>query len=276
MSEPQLKYGTTNAESIRALLEIWPNLQSEFGEALEMLAKDIANDCRDPSVTYSWCHLYELPFNKHVTKLWDGFSDDETFSELFKMLETAQDKIAEIPIALKSASEYIDSWDSPTKKEKEELMPIITGMFVYSLSIYNSLKSLFYYSRFLNDLIAEARQGNDKALFNAIKIDPTIIGCPTAIRRISKAALVQDKGFFKSLKAAISGKFGSLEQANFQKMRFVVEVLHESKAINLTDDQLKYLFVDVLKLYVWNERDGGSAKSLRKYVNDYMRKNTTT
>lgn len=276
MSNNQNQYGQTNAESIRALLEIWPMFQSEFYEALEILLEDKKDIFNNQSINFSWCHLYELTFKEHVVTLLTEHLDDEVLSNIFKDLGSKQDQVSHLPVALEQINEYIDSWDPPTEEKKEELTPRYAEMLIARMTLFNSLKSLLYYSRFLNDLIEDARQGSDKSLFNAIKVDATILGCPTAIRRINQASIIDDQKFFKSLKASISGKFGSLEQANFQKMRLVIEVLYESKATNLSDEQLKHLFVDTLNLYSWNEAAGGNAKALRKFVEQYMRKNTTT
>lgn len=276
MAEREYQYGRTNAESIRTLLEIWPVFQNEFHEALEILLEDESDIVNSQSINFSWCHLYEISFKEHVETLLKDHLCDETLSGIIKNLGTAQDQVSYLPNALEQINEYIDSWDSPTEEEKISLVPLMAEMFIARMTIFYSLNSVLYYGRFINDLIKDARQGSDKSLFNAIKIDPTILGCPTAIRRINQAIMLKDQKFFKSLKASISGKFGSLEQANFQKMRLVIQVLWEAGAVKLSDDQLKHLFVDTLNLYSWNEVGGGNTKALRKFVEQYMRKNTTT
>jgi hypothetical protein len=125
-------------------------------------------------------------------------------------------------------------------------------------------------------LIERVRAGDDKALFDAIRLDPTVLGCKSVVERISKAALLQDKKFFAKLKAALNGKIAKREQANYQKMRLVLEILHEANSKKLNDDQLYELFVKTLKLYSWNEREGGNAKALRKFVETYMKRTSTT
>lgn len=66
------------------------------------------------------------------------------------------------------------------------------------------------------------------------------------------------------------------EQANFQKMRLVFEVLHEVGASRLSDSQLHQLFVEELDLYSSNAKSGGNAKALRKFADTYMKRSTTT
>jgi|GEM_PF-3983902 len=129
----------------------------------------------------------------------------------------------------------------------------------------------------LYELPAElVRQGDDKALFKAIRIDPTCLGCKPIVQRISKATMTQDKAFFKELRRSIGHKPESLAQSNFQKMRLVLEVLHESGADKLNDRELEHLFIEQLNLYAANKAGGGSRDSLRKFVNTHMRQKSRT
>ena len=96
------------------------------------------------------------------------------------------------------------------------------------------------------------------------------------LARISGATLLQDVKFFANLKAALTGKIAKREQANFQKMRMVLEIIHEAGGSRLNDQQLHQLFVEELNLYSGNAKGGGSVKALRKFADTYMKKNSTT
>ncbi len=98
----------------------------------------------------------------------------------------------------------------------------------------NTLICVLYHGCFLNDLIERVRAGDDKSLFDAVRVDATAIGCWPVVERISKAALIKDEEFFDALKNAINGPMAKREQANFQKMRLVLEVLHEAGATRLS------------------------------------------
>ncbi|PSJ18146.1 hypothetical protein [Nitrosomonas supralitoralis] len=144
------------------------------------------------------------------------------------------------------------------------------------IAMQYSLFCVLYHGCFLNELIERIRNGDNKALTDAIKIDVSVIGCPTVVGKISKATRLQDVKFFAKLKSAINGKKEKLKQDNFQKMRLVFEILYEAGALRLTDKQLYQLFVEELKLYTANSKGGGSEKALRKFADTYMKKNTTT
>jgi len=128
----------------------------------------------------------------------------------------------------------------------------------------------------LNELIERIRAGDDKALFDAARIDSTIIGCPSVSGRISKATLLQDNSFFTKLKAAINGKMAKREQANFQKMRLIFEVLHEAGATRLSDAQLQELFCRRIETLCQQCQRRWKCEALRKFADTYMKKNATT
>jgi hypothetical protein len=156
------------------------------------------------------------------------------------------------------------------------ILPTLAATFRLGMSMYHTLRCVLFHGCFLNELIERVRTDDDKALFDAVRIDSTVVGCMSVSNRISKAALLQDNRFFAKLKAAINGKLAKREQANFQKMRLVFEVLHEAGASRLNDAQLQQLFVEELDLYASNAKGGGNAKALRKFADTYMKKSATT
>lgn len=269
-------YGLTTAEDIRIFLELWPKFEAEFEEAMVEVSENASLIFKDSSFSLSWCQLYELPFKDQLSHSLAGLLQDETFLQIFKSLASSGNQLAFVPEMLSQVNTYIDSWDEPTQEEAGELLPIVSAYLAINRSTFLSLQCVLYHGCFLNELLERARAGNDKALFDSIRIDPTIIGAQTAIKRYSKAAFLSDYNFFKKLKAALSGNKTKREQANYQKMRLVFEILHEAKATRLNDEQLYQLFVKELKLYSWNEREGGNAKALRKFADTYMKQNSST
>lgn len=276
MSENQNQYGLTGAESIRIFLEYWPKVKAGFEETWQSLSEERELLFSKDSIGFSWCHLYELPIKQHVFLPLTGFLQDERFLKIFQSFSASKDQIGFIPEVLSQVDSYFEKIDSPSKDQAIELMPIIAVFFSASLSVFHSLRCVLFHGCFLNELIERVRTGDDKALFDAIRLDPTVVGCKSVVERISKAALLQDKKFFAKLKAALNGKIAKREQANYQKMRLVFEILHEAKATRLNDEQLYQLFVKELKLYSWNEREGGNAKALSKFADTYMKQNSTT
>ncbi|TAJ76777.1 MAG: hypothetical protein EPO42_11715 [Gallionellaceae bacterium] len=272
----------TTAENLRTLLEFWLLLMAEAEESRLGMLEDKAKLLGDDVEPFAWCYLYELPIRDHlnlalagIAQNLDGILDLQQMVLWLKQLAVAPSQASEIPKVATQVGQHFEAMDTPSKELAEKMRPHLAEIFGNAWSMVNTLRCVLYHGCFLNELIERIRVGDDKALFDAIRIDSTVICCLSVSNRISKAALLQDNSFFAKLKAAINGKMAKREQANFQKMRLVFEVLHEAGANRLSDAQLQELFVDELKLYSGNAKGGGNAKALRKFADTYMKKNAT-
>lgn len=267
------------AQNLRAFLELWPLVEAGIDET-----KNSINDFSDQFLEqedseYSWCYLYELPADELVLVLFSaltGFVKPDQITDWLKQMADSPGNIGALPDMFDQVKEHFEARPDPTKEDIEDIrpdLPVVSAAFV---AMQYSLFCLLYHGCYLNELIDRARDGDTKALFDAIKIDTSVIGCPSVVDKISTATRLQDKRFFAKLKAAINGKKEKLRQANFQKMRLVFKVLHEADAARLTDAQLHHLFVEELKLYTSNAKGGGVDKALRKFADTYMKQYATT
>lgn len=218
---------------------------------------------------------YKQPVTKHFELALGGLPRDPV-SEWLKQIVETPGQISAFPNVTRKIDEYLAGLEDLSEAEAKEIRPMLGAVFGVAFSFVSSLRCVLYHGCFLNELIERVRIGDDKALFDAIRIDPTVIGCRPAIQRISKATLLKDVRFFTKLRTAINGKIAKREQANFQKMRLVFEILHEAGATRLSNDQLHQLFVEELRLYASNDKAGGNAKALRKFDDTYTKKNSTT
>jgi hypothetical protein len=277
MTETHYSKGMT-AKSLRAFLELWPLIEAGIEET-----KGTINNCSDHLLEeereFSWCYLYEFPVNDLVLILLGvltGFVKQDQIVDWLKQMASSPGNIGELPNIFDQVNEHFEARLDPTKEDLETIrsnLPMVSAVFT---AMQYSLFCLLYHGCYLNELIDRARNGDTKALFDAIKIDTSVIGCPSVVDKISTATRLQDKRFFAKLKAAINGKKEKLRQANFQKMRLVFKILHEAGATRLTDTQLYQLFVEELKLYTSNAKGGGVDKALRKFADTYMKQYATT
>lgn len=277
MNETHFAKGIT-ALNLRAFLELWPLVALGIEDT-----KQTINDCDDrlfdkEDEEFSWCYFYELPTTELIVLLCIGFLKFVPLEQIlgwFKQMSDCPGSIGALPDIWNQVHEHFDARPNPSKDDLEVLRPSLPMISAAFIAVQYSLWCVLYHGCFLNELIERARNGDNKALIDAIKIDTSIIGCPTVVGKISKATRLQDVKFFAKLKSAINGKKEKLKQDNFQKMRLVFEVLYEAGAQRLTDKQLYQLFVEELKLYTANSKGGGSEKALRKFADTYMKKNAT-
>ncbi|SFE80907.1 hypothetical protein [Nitrosomonas sp. Nm166] len=276
MTEPYYARGIT-AENLRTFLEFWQKIFVVIDETKQTIIEIIETFFDEATARFSWCHLYEYPFKHTANFNFSGLVHEEQLINWREQLVQTPGHINALPLIHDQIESYFTSNKNPTiEKDTKALQPILLANCTYFLSVQYSLYCVLYHGCFMYNLIERVRAGDDKALFDAIRIDPTVMGCQSAIGRISKATRLQDIQFFDNLKNAIDGKKAKRQQENFQKMRVVFRVLTEAGALRLTDSQLRELFIEELKLYTANSSGGGSEKSLRKFADTYMKKNATT
>ena len=270
------------SEDLRTFLEFWPSFSAEADEVQQMLIDEKDKFFGKDNEFFAWCHLYEFPIKQHISLANAGivegyakFLNEEHLAGWYKQIVDTPGQIAALPDIYRQVDHHFDAIE-PNKEDVQGILPTLAATFGLGMSMYHTLRCVLFHGCFLNELIERVRTDDDKALFDAVRIDSTVVGCMSVSNRISKAALLKDNRFFAKLKAAINGKLAKREQANFQKMRLVFEVLHEAGASRLSDAQLHELFVEELKFYSGNAQGGGNAKALRKFADTYMKKNTTT
>lgn len=117
-----------------------------------------------------------------------------------------------------------------------------------AVALQKSIFSIMIYQKSLSALVEEVREGNDNALFDAVRIDRTITACPTIADRIAKADLLGEKQFFLRLRNTLKGPSAKHWQA-YQDLRYAFAVLREMGFDSLSDAQLEKLLVEQLKVY---------------------------
>lgn len=278
MTETYYAKGIT-AQNLRAFLELWSLLAADIEDA-----KKTINECSDRLFKkgddqFSWCHLYEIPAKNLVSTMFNDlmcFVPQDQLSSWYMQMANCPGNLGELPNIYGKVSRHFNERPNPTNEDLEVLRPSLPTLSASFIAMEYSLYCVLYYGCFLNDLIARVRADDDEALFDAIRVDPMVVGCRPIIERISKARRLQDKDFLNELKKTQSGVSEKRKQINFQKMRLVLKVLADAGATRLSDRQLHELFIEELKLYTANSKGGGVEKALRKFTDTYMKKNATT
>lgn len=273
-----MEFGNLSPSDLHLFLELSETLLSGADEAKEILSdreKDFfAPDCEKPV----WCHLYELPILEHALQgaamLGEG--------DAVQRLAGSKNQITEACLLLTEADAEIDAWD-PTPEEKEELRIILASVYALSFSLTNSFRALMTFGLYLNDLIVIVRQGGaeaEKALLAAIKIDPTVIGCPSAITFMSQKTLLGDTKFLGRLGTAMKGKLSASEKSQFEKVRLVLQILLETGAKRLSAPDLYQLFVDELEIIEGDELSnsdvGNVENNLRQFAYQFFKKKSVS
>lgn len=193
-----------------------------------------------------WAAFYELPFAQHVA--------------LGLYLLGQKDKLLEMASAQDPQEEVLRWVESGAADGPDPTEETIGGYVAVLVSFQRSVLSIMLYQRSMSKLIEEAREGDDEALFKAVRIDRSAIACPTIAARIAKAEVLGEKRFFERLRSALKGPSKKHWEA-YSDLRYSLAVLREFGLDSLSDAELERLLVDVLKVYpkTWSAR-----KNLRK------------
>lgn len=264
-----MNLGKLTSEDLIVLLTLIPVYEEIIKDGQKTIRKKRDKIFTPQSMSSSWHHLYELSYNEHLARFIVDIGQVEEVKEMAASDNPPQAGIA----ALKEAIESEDGLDLELDDESRLGLSLILGV-THSLSL--NFKSLLTFGLYINELVAIVREGGkerDKALFNAIKIDPTVIGCPSISRRISQAILEDDQDFMKGLKKAFQGKFTKRENRVYQLQRLITQILLETNAPALGAEDLYKLFVEQLKI-ASKDRDsdiGDVANNLRQFVYQFMK-----
>lgn len=94
------------------------------------------------------------------------------------------------------------------------------------VSFQRSVMSIMLYQRSMSKLVEETREGDDEALFKAVRVDRSAMACPTITARISRAELMGEKRFFERLRSALKGPSKKHWEA-YSDLRYSLVVLRE-------------------------------------------------
>lgn len=184
-----------------------------------------------------WAGLYELPFPRHLAAAAVAFDMDR------ELIGAARQAIPVASLA-KLTSVYV-------KQESREAHTEVSGAIAaeswmkagYLRSMRQSLRSLLVYGCSVNALVARARdQGADRALLDAIRIDPGVLLGTTGAARMARALLEDDARFVRGVNKAMAGGLAPRQSAREAAGLAAVEAIAAAPWHDLGERQLLALF----------------------------------
>lgn len=269
-----MNLGKISSDDLALFLTISDSFLREANEAKSIFLEKSDDLSAPGSAKPSWCHLYELPLLQHAMQVVAMFGSQD----VIQRLAGSDNQIREAKSLIDQASAEIDAWE-PSPDESEQLRQSLPSIYALAFSLTSTFRSLMTYGVYLNDLIAVVRQGGEdaeKALMSAVRVDPTVVGCPSVIAYISQRTLLEDRKFLRRLGQAMSGRLTASEQTHFEKVRLVLQALHETGARRLSGPDLYQLFVEELELVEGDELSdsdvGNVENNLRQYAYQFFKK----
>lgn len=205
---------------------------------------------------FYWALVYELPFPEQMALLFCALGKAE------KLLEVAQAEDPQETLIQWMEEDKDDEWigEEGWLCERKHVVGL-------AVALQRNILSIMLHHRTLASLVEEVRQGKDASFFLAVRVDRSILSCPTFSDRLAKAELENDKTFFLHLRSALKGPSQKHWEA-YKDLRYALYMLRELGFDQLSDTQLEDLLVSKLKLY---PKAPGARKNLRKQFTESKR-----
>lgn len=238
-----------------------PELREQMSELPKLLRekKDKFNSIFGDE-DYSWGKIYELPFLEQMAFLFVLIGLHVPLHEAAQ----AEDP-QEVVLGWCDNNSAIDCWYNEHEDQIEK-----KHLFWMVIVLQRNILAIMLYHKSMGALVDLVRKGDDGALFDAVRIDRTVLLATPCANRLSKAEMLNDKDFLRHLRSAIKGPTKKHMEA-IQDLRYSIVALRECGFDSFSDQDLERLFIRT-RLY---PNSSGALKNLRKHI-QLARRLTTT
>ena len=255
------EFGKLTHDQFARLVSTLPEIRGQMRE-LPQLVRDKETNIRKwfGEGGYSWGTIYERPFLEQMALLFVLLGLN------IPLHDAAQsDDPQEAVLRWTDDNGVLDQWYD-LNEEKIEKKYLLWLVIVFQRNIL----AIMLYHKTMGALVEEVRHGSDQALFDAVRIDRSVLLATPCADRLSRAEMLNDKDFFRHLRSAIKGPTQK-HMAAIQDLRYSIVALRECGFDRFTDQDLERLFIGT-RLYPGS---AGALKNLRKHI-QLARKITTT
>ena len=262
MKKSEKEYGKLSLEQFKCVIKELPEIRSQMQELPELVrtvSKEKINEILDKD--FYWAVVYKLPFRDQIALLFCALGRVQKLIEISKSTDPNQAAIDW------GNTEKADDWNGGEGGlfEKKHVIGLTVAM-------HRNILSIMLFHRTLDKLVEEVRAGNDAALFQAVRIDRSIVACPTFADRIARAEFDNERMFFLHLRSSLKGPLKKHWEM-YKDLRYALFMLRELGFNKMSDVQLEDLLVHKLKLY---PNIPSARKNLRKQFTESKKISTTS
>ena len=228
---------------------------------INALPQEVQKDLIALGVWWAW--VYELSMFQHIALFLQmaGLAD-----RLLSAINSAGDKTQAL---LNLFANYEPSEEEIKRLSEGENRQFRMALFVgLWFALMRQIECVGREGCYLSDLVERGGKGEDEALLRALRIDRTIISCPTFGERVTRADIERDDAFFKNIANLLRKKWKKTaprKKENHRDLRFMLQASDEMGVLkNLSMTQADELFIRELGVY----GDGGDdpARSLQRFI----------
>lgn len=212
------------------------------------------------SHSYSWGQIYERPFLEQMAWLFILLGLDTSLRGLAQFDDPQA-------VALRCGDEggMLDRWydENADLIDRKHLLWL-------GIVLQRNILAIMLYHRSMGSLVEEVRQGNDASLFQAVRVDRSVLLAQPCSDRLSRAEMTNDQDFFRHLRSAFKGPT-QRHMAAIQDLRYSIVALFACGFDQFSDIDLERLFIQT-RLY---PNSAGALKNLRKHIFEARKFSTT-
>ncbi len=262
MEKPEKEYGKLSLDQFKSLTNELPEIRNQMQELPKLIqstSKDKINEILDRG--FYWANVYEFPFHEQLALLICALGRATKLHEAALSNDPTQAAIDMFK------NDEFDDWNGGEGGvfQKKDVIGL-------TIALKRNILSIMLFHRTLDKMVEDVRAGIDTSLFQAVRIDRSIVACLTFADRIAKADLENDKAFFLHLRSALKGPSKKHWEA-YKDLRYALYVLRESGFNQMSDAQLEDLLVHKLRLY---PNVPSARKNLRKQFTESKKISTTS
>lgn len=248
-------------EHIRRLVAHLPAFRKETAE-VEKLLQTLSPERRGRifSADFSWSLVYELPMPQHLILIFGAMGYLGIVERVVRGQEDA------LGAMLSFMEEVIAKDDEPEWSGGDGGMFKEEDVVGLTVGLIRQFESVQTFGKYLSELVEDVRGDKDESFFKAIRVDRTVMSCPTFAARLARAELQGDKEFFRLLGNALKGRWEK-PWDSYNDARVLLQILHEGKLLDTLSvgAEANRLFIDELKVYSARGKD--PEKGLERFIN---------
>lgn len=258
---PQLRVPThpnlVSPTEIKDLLNYLREAKNGYTEVREFLSENPEKIFKLVTWPCSWASIYEYPLAQHIAIV-----------AVAMEAHTDIQSIAESSNRMEAMKKFIDGIEPPTWLGDEEQISKASLFFCSWYALLKSVRCIELTGNTINGLIQKAREGDTKAILDAVRADPTAINSPTIASFAAFAELMNDYDFLKALSNAVARPF-TKPKVDYGELRFALTLLQETGQLEKMSEENRYQLLSLdLGLY---PSEGGGADSLNKFIRRWQK-----
>ena len=188
--------------------------------------------------TSGWGHFYQVPGRELLAV----FIVITGWTEALKEV-AAQEDANRAALRLLDEDVGIEGLDELSDEEQRLWLMV-------AFAVLGNVRALGMYNRWQWQLVADADEGDDEALLNAVVVDRVAVQAGPIARRISEAQVAGDEAFMQRLAKAITRTRPRRPREDLDTARYLLDSIDEIWGLdNFTHAELCDVFVDELRVY---------------------------